>query len=129
MGRIIVVESEDSVRKEVSERLAAEGHSLAEFGAGSPALEASRSGADVVLLSYTVTDIAPLELLRQFREIDPTCSVIAVSAPPDARLPALRAGAFYVTRPPVSVDELSLLTQRAADTTRTVRRTQGVKGP
>lgn len=129
MGRIIVVESEESVRNEVCARLAADGHGVAEFGSGAPALEQLRSGADVVLLSYTVSDVPPLELLRQFREIDPTCSVIAVSAPPDARLPALRAGAFYVTRPPVSVDELSLLTGRALDVTAATRRARGLRPP
>ena len=108
MHRIIVIDSEDNVRKMLRDRLTADGHDVTECSSGRASIDLFRRGVDAVLLSQAVPDISALELLEQLKTIDAAPPVIVISAPADEAPRALRAGAYYTIRPPVSAEEVSL---------------------
>ena len=58
-----------------------------------------------------------MELLEELKTIDAAPPVIVISAPADEAPRALRAGAYYTIRPPVSAEEVSLLVRRALEAT------------
>ncbi len=120
MDRVIVVELEEDVRKTVSSRLRADGYEVAESSTVQSATELLRMGADAVLLSYSLGDA--VDIIRELRSIDSISPLIVLSAPTEQGIEALRAGAFYVTRPPLSADEVSLITRRALESTSGQRR-------
>jgi two-component system, NtrC family, response regulator AtoC len=124
MDRVIVVESDEAVRKLVSARLRTDGYEVVELGGAKDAIESFRQGADAVLLARQLRDGAALDVIRELRAIDPVAPIIVLSAPAEEALDALRAGAFYVTRPPLSVDEIALLTRRALEASSGLRKSR-----
>src|SRR5690606_24922539 len=69
--------------------------------------------ADAVVLCEPPEDTPPLRLLQELKAINPIPPVIMVSSSPSETLEALKEGAYYVTRPPLTPEEVSILTQRA----------------
>jgi two-component system response regulator AtoC len=131
MDRVIVVETDESVRRQICARLRADGHEVAECSTREGVAELLRLGADAVLLGRTQPSSAALTILTELKAIDGVIPIIVVAATPEEALGALKAGAFYVTRLPISPDELSLLTGRALEATHGLRRskTRTVTGP
>ncbi|HEV8247398.1 MAG TPA: sigma-54 dependent transcriptional regulator, partial [Polyangiaceae bacterium] len=117
------------VRKLVSTRLRADGYEVAECSTVESATELFRLGADAVLLSYSLDTREAVDVIRELRAIDAAAPLIVLSAPAEQGIEALRAGAFYVTRPPVSADEVSLLTKRALESTSGLRRSRSNVSP
>ncbi len=128
MDRVIVVESDEGVRKQISARLRTDGYEVAECGGAQAAPELFRQGADVAVISRELRDGALLDLIRDLRGIDPVPPIIVLSAPAEEAIDALRAGAFYVTRPPLSIDEISILTRRALEASSGLRRSRSRSG-
>src|SRR5262245_823780 len=99
MNRIIVADAVETERRLLTERLQKDGYDVAECDSGTATMEYFRSGADAVLLSHTLRDAEPLKVLHELRAINPKALVIVISAPVERAPEALRAGAYYVTRP------------------------------
>jgi two-component system, NtrC family, response regulator AtoC len=129
MHRIIVIDSEDNVRKMLRDRLTADGHDVTECSSGRASIDLFRRGVDAVLLSQAVPDMSALELLEELKTIDAAPPVIVISAPADEAPRALRAGAYYTIRPPVSAEEVSLLLRRALEATSALRRARSSQPP
>jgi two-component system response regulator HydG len=121
MNNVIVVGSDDSAREQISTRLRKERYEVAACGSKREAIEHAAAGADAVFVVDAPADASLLDLIRELRQVDAATPVIALLSAQTAAIDVLRAGAFYVTRPPLDVEEAALLTQRALESTQGLR--------
>lgn len=103
MKRVLVIESEQSNRKQVRQRLEADGYPVSECDTGEQAIQFFRSGADAVMLAQSANELSS-EFWQDLRTIQPAPTVIVVSGCISGELDAstlqtLREGGFYVTQP------------------------------
>ncbi len=112
MKRILLVDWESNGAV-LSERLRADGHQVIECDSEAHAMAAFRTGVDAVVVHAPSRGAAGLTLLKSLRTIHADPPVIMVCASPAETLQALREGAFYVTRAPLTPDEISILAHRA----------------
>jgi two-component system, NtrC family, response regulator AtoC len=113
MKRILLVDSEHSTREPVRERLLTDGHAVTTCENPVEALSCLREGVDGVLISQLPTGFSSVELLQTILAFQRDLPVIMVCASTDETLEALREGAYYVTRAPLTRDEASILMGRA----------------
>ena len=103
LGRILIVDDEQSVREVLSEYFIEQGYSVEYAGGGEEALAlVQRSTPDLVLLDVRMPGIDGVETLRRIREIAPDVAVIMVTANEDVGLAreTLKLGALdYVAKP------------------------------
>ncbi|MDV2504477.1 MAG: response regulator [bacterium] len=114
--KILVVDDEIAVCKELNKFLEFKGFSVVEAYDGDQALEAYRDEKpDIVLLDIRMPGKDGLETLRELKALDPEVSVIMVTAVHEEALAkqAMTEGAFdYITKP-INPDylELALMTK------------------
>src|SRR5690606_31998374 len=113
MRRVLLVDSEQTERERVRSRLEMDGYDVVECDTAAQVIDCFREGADAVVLCEPPEDTPPLRLLQELKAINPIPPVIMVSSSPSETLEALKEGAYYVTRPPLTPEEVSILTQRA----------------
>ena len=103
LGRILIVDDEQSVREVLSEYFAEQGYSVESAGGGEEALAlVERNAPDLVLLDVRMPGIDGVETLRRLRKIAPDLTVIMVTANEDVALAreTLKLGALdYVAKP------------------------------
>ena len=103
VGRILIVDDEQSVREVLSEYFTEQGYSVESAGGGEEALALVERGTpDLVLLDVRMPGIDGVETLRRIRNIAPDLSVIMVTANEDVALAreTLKLGALdYVAKP------------------------------
>ena len=103
IGRILIVDDEQSVREVLSEYFTEQGYSVESAGGGEEALALVERGTpDLVLLDVRMPGIDGVETLRRIRKIAPDVSVIMVTANEDVALAreTLKLGALdYVAKP------------------------------
>jgi DNA-binding NtrC family response regulator len=84
---------------------------VVECAGASEAVERFKTGIDAVVMLEPLPD--PVALLHELRAINPDAPIIVVSSSSSDALGALREGADYVVKPPLSLEEVSILTRRA----------------
>ena len=103
LGRILIVDDEQSVREVLSEYFVEQGYSVETAEDGEKALALVQANApDLVLLDVRMPGIDGLETLRRLRTIAPDLAVIMVTANEDVGLArdTLKLGALdYVAKP------------------------------
>ena len=103
LGRILIVDDEESVREVLSEYFVEQGYHVESAGGGEEALAiVQRSTPDLVLLDVRMPGIDGVETLRRMRGIAPDVAVIMVTANEDVGLAreTLKLGALdYVAKP------------------------------
>jgi CheY-like chemotaxis protein len=103
LGRILIVDDEQSVREVLSEYFSEQGYGVQTAGGGEEALALVGSRApDLVLLDVRMQGMDGVQTLRRLREIAPATSVIMVTANEDVGLAreTLKLGALdYVAKP------------------------------
>jgi two-component system, response regulator, stage 0 sporulation protein F len=103
LGRILIVDDEQSVREVLSEYFTEQGYAVESAGDGEEALAiVQRSLPDLVLLDVRMPGIDGVETLRRLRGIAPDLAVIMVTANEDVGLArdTLKLGALdYVAKP------------------------------
>jgi two-component system response regulator AtoC len=126
---ILVVDDEPLVRWSLKERLDESGYKVIEAGTGTEALEAAREGVDLVLLDYRLPDSDGLTLLRQIKDIAPDTLVILLTAYSrvETAVEAMKQGAYHYANKPFDLDELSLLIEKALETTRLRREVRALR--
>lgn len=111
MKRVLLVGSEQNSDDGARDRLEADGFQVVECRGTEKAVEHFRSGIDAAVLLDAGSDT--LSLLHELRTISPEAPIIVVSSSSTDALGALREGADYVVKPPLSLEEISILTRRA----------------
>lgn len=114
VGRILVVDDEELVRKVLTRVLTGAGHTVVATTSAEAALEAMQSdGFDVILTDLNLPTADGLHLLRTVRTHDLDVPVVFLTGQPtvDSAARALEYGAFrYLVKPIMSADLLNVVT-------------------
>lgn len=125
MPRILIVEDESILRRNMVDRLRAEGHELFDTATAESAEQLSALLApDLLLTDLRLPGMDGLELLRRVRAASPRTLVILMTAhgSRQAAIDAIRDGAYDYLTKPVGMRELALLVQRACNHARAIDR-------
>ena len=118
MARLLVVEDERVLAKNVAEKLSAHGHEVRVVHTGREAMPAfSAMVPDVVLLDIRLPDADGLKLLPQMKSESPLTNFIVVTAHGNERIAveAMKCGAAEYLTKPVDLDELQMVVARLVE--------------
>lgn len=118
MTRVLIIEDERVLARNVAEKLAFHGHEVKTAHSGKEALAVhSDFLPDVVLLDLRLPDADGLQLLPRLKAESPSTGIIVVTAHGNERIAveAMKAGANEYLTKPVDMDELLLVVRRVAD--------------
>ncbi|MBI3269869.1 MAG: sigma-54-dependent Fis family transcriptional regulator [Planctomycetes bacterium] len=116
VGRVLVVDDEDSVGEVLSLVLRKEGYDVARATEGEQGLRLFREAPyDVVLQDLRMPGLDGLTLLRRWKELDPDVQVLMITAYGtwQAAVEAMRLGAFDFVRKPFDNREIRAAVARA----------------
>jgi DNA-binding NtrC family response regulator len=119
--RILLVEDEKLIRWSIRERLKEEGFQVAEAETGEDAFRhMQEEDLDLLVLDYRLPDTTGLQILERVRGEMPEVSVVMMTAygTVESAVQAMKLGAFDYLTKPVNLDELSVVVQKALETTR-----------
>lgn len=110
MKRVLLIDAGQASDDGARARLEQDGYEVIECQSADQALERFRDGAEAVVLLELSDSV---RLLHELRAIHPEIPVIVLSASSSEAIGALKEGADFVVKPPLSLEELSILTRRA----------------
>lgn len=118
MGRILVADDHDSLRRGLVRALGDAGHDVEEASHGNAALERlHESSFDVVVTDIRMGGADGFDVLRTVKALHPTTAVILMTAfgSIQAAVEAMKIGAFdYVTKP-FEIEEMELRVAKALE--------------
>src|SRR6187399_851860 len=118
MGRILVVDDHDSLRKGLVRALANAGHDVEEAANGTVAIERLQdSQFDVVLTDLRMGGADGMDVLRTTRSIQPSAAVILMTAfgSIHTAVEAMKIGAFDFVQKPFEIEEMELKIEKAIE--------------
>jgi len=118
MRRVLIVEDERVLAKNLHEMLQAHGYEVAVAANGKDAVaQATATAPDVVLLDVLLPDADGIHLLPKIKAEAPAAGVIVMTAHGNERIAvdAMKAGAFEYLTKPVDLDELMITVDRAVE--------------
>src|SRR5262249_18792646 len=117
LGRVLVVEDNETERRALGQLLKTEGFSVAGAESADKALGYVDENFDVVLSDLHMGDVSGIELLQLWKQRKPETQFIVLTGHSSvtSAIEAIKGGAYdYVTKP-VNPDELILLVKRAVE--------------
>ena len=117
-SRILVVDDERMIRWSIQQALSRDGHSVSTVETGEEALaQATDEMPDLVFLDITLPGIDGIEVLRRLKALDPSSTVVMVTATDDLKtaVEAMRIGAYDYVSKPFDLDRLRVIAQNALD--------------
>ncbi len=118
MGKILVVEDNDVLRKSVVQALVEIGHSVSEVGDGEEAMEKLQEESyDVVLTDMRMPKKSGLEVLRFAKNVNELTVVIMMTAfgTIESAVEAMKSGAYDYIQKPFQLEELEVKINRALE--------------
>ena len=131
---ILVVDDEQFIRLNLKQILTKEKYNVFVNATGAEALETvKKEQIDLALLDLNLPDISGLEVLKQFKQIQPDLLVIIITgfASVESAVDAIKLGAYDYIKKPFKADALKLITKLAFETLNlknTVRRLKEQQG-
>ncbi len=127
LGRVLVVDDEESMREFLSVILRKEGHEVETAAGGEEALERERNASfDVVLEDLKMPGMDGIELLQALKERDPELLVIIMTAYStwNSAVEAMRLGAYDYVRKPFDNNDIKATVARAVSLKRAHERAE-----
>ncbi len=113
-----MVDDERMIRWSIQQALLKDGHSVTAVETGEEAVaQAADEMPDLVFLDITLPGIDGVEVLRRLKAIEPSVSVVMVTATDDVKtaVEAMRLGAYDYVSKPFDLDRLRVIAQNALD--------------
>lgn len=117
LGRVLIVEDNETERKALGQLLKAEGFTVLGADSADKALSYMDENLDVVLSDLHMGDVSGIDLLQLWKKKKPETQFILLTGHSslNSAIEAIKSGAYdYVTKP-VNPDELTLLVRRAVE--------------
>ncbi|MGE5246010.1 MAG: sigma-54-dependent transcriptional regulator [Betaproteobacteria bacterium] len=121
MGRILIADDHDALRRGLARGLAEAGHDVDEASNGNAAIEKLHDGYyDVVLSDLKMGGSDGLDVLRTARALHPTTAVILMTAfgSVTTAVEAMKIGAFDYVQKPFEIEEMEVKIDKAIEVKR-----------
>src|SRR5438046_3066809 len=118
MGRILIADDHDALRRGLVRGLADAGHEVEEASNGNAAIERLHDGYfDVVLSDLKMGGSDGLDVLRTTRALHPTTAVILMTAfgSVNTAVEAMKNGAFDYVQKPFEIEEMEVKIEKALE--------------
>src|ERR687891_13389 len=118
MGRILIADDHDSLRRGLAQALAEASHDVEEAPNGNAAIEKLHEGVfDVVVSDLKMGGSTGLDVLKTAKTLHPSCAVILMTAfgSVSTAVEAMKAGAFDFVQKPFEVEEMEVKIEKALD--------------
>src|SRR5947209_8139122 len=118
MGRILIADDHDSLRRGLAQALAEAGHDTEEAPNGNSAIEKLHEGFfDVVVSDLKMGGSTGLEVLKTAKQLHPSTAVILMTAfgSVSTAVEAIKAGAFDYVQKPFEIEEMEVKIEKALE--------------
>ena len=118
MGRILIADDHESLRRGVGQALAEAGHDVEEAPNGNAAIEKLHEGFfDVIVSDLKMGGSSGLDVLKTAKTLHPSCAVILMTAfgSVSTAVEAMKAGAFDYVQKPFEVEEMEVKIEKALE--------------
>jgi DNA-binding NtrC family response regulator len=118
MGRILVADDHDSLRRSLARALAEASHDVEEAPNGNAAIERLHEGYfDVVVSDLKMGGSTGLDVLKTAKTLHPSCAVILMTAfgSVSTAVEAMKAGAFDYVQKPFEIEEMEVKIAKALE--------------
>ena len=118
MGRILIADDHDSLRRGLGQALREAGHDVEEAPHGNNAIEKLHESVfDVVVSDLKMGGSTGLEVLKTAKTLHPTCAVILMTAfgSVSTAVEAMKAGAFDYVQKPFEIEEMEVKIAKALE--------------
>src|SRR5205809_1658459 len=118
MGRILIADDHDSLRRGLAQALAEAGHDVEEAPHGNNAIEKLHEGVfDVVVSDLKMGGSTGIDVLKTAKTLHPNCAVILMTAfgTVSTAVEAMRAGAFDYVQKPFEIEEMEVKIAKALE--------------
>src|SRR6187401_1492518 len=118
MGRILIADDHDSLRRGLAQALSEGRHDVEEAPNGNAAIERLHESAfDVIVSDLRMGGSTGLEVLKTAKSLQPNCAVILMTAfgSISTAVEAMRAGAFDYVQKPFEIEEMEVKIAKALE--------------
>jgi DNA-binding NtrC family response regulator len=118
MGRILIADDHDALRRGLVRALVVAGHDVDEATNGNAALERLHEGSyDVVLSDLKMGGSSGIDVLKTAKALHPACAVIMMTAfgSVTTAVEAMKTGAFDYVQKPFEVEEMEVKIEKALE--------------
>src|SRR5881392_2067377 len=118
MGRILIADDHDSLRRGLAQAIAEAGHDTEEAPNGNAAIEKLHEGFfDVVVSDLKMGGSTGLDVLKTAKALHPTTAVILMTAfgSVSTAVEAMRIGAFDYVQKPFEIEEMEVKIEKALE--------------
>src|SRR5918998_2154463 len=118
MGRILIADDHDSLRRGLAQALAEAGHEIEEAPNGNAAIEKLHEGYfDVVVSDLKMGGSTGLDVLKTTKTLHPTSAVILMTAfgSVSTAVEAMKNGAFDCVQKPFEIEEMEIKIDKALE--------------
>ena len=118
MGRILIADDHETLRRTLAQSLAENGHEVDEAPNGNAAIEKLHEGAyDVVVSDLRMGGSTGIEVLKTAKALHPACAVVLMTAfgSVTTAVEAMKAGAFDYVQKPFEIEEMELKIEKALE--------------
>jgi Nif-specific regulatory protein len=118
MGRILIADDHDSLRRGLAQALAEAGHDIEEAPNGNAAIEKLHEAFfDVIVSDLKMGGSSGLDVLKTAKTLHPSCAVILMTAfgSVSTAVEAMKAGAFDYVQKPFEVEEMEVKIDKALE--------------